>query len=187
VSSNLAGGVRKPGIEVYGSARYVITTGDVLRDLPIAPHQADLDKLVAMLGGLEGGGDLPGVPASVPDPRTPEQLIERMRTSRNGANFSALFDQIPQAGGDWSRLDAALAQIIAFHTDDHELAIEVFARSALWRGAGSGTRKAGYENPARYAREYVRRLTFGRAWRLRAKQRAEAWARIEAATTPSGR
>lgn len=176
VRADLNGGFRQPGYEVYGHNRYLITTGDVIRDLPIQPYQSDIDQLAEFMASQRVDY---GLPEDQDDEQTVEEIIERASRARNGEKFKSLFYTDPADGDDWSGLDAALAQMIVFYTWNHRLAVEVFARSALWRGDGSLNKKRGYESPSKYVHDYLLGRTLARAWSLRKRDEEEDVRRYE--------
>ena len=65
-----------------------------------------------------------------------EKLLASARSAKNGGTFSKLFDgDISKYGNDASRADAALCSMLAFWTQDNEVAIDqIFRRSKLVRG-----------------------------------------------------
>lgn len=170
IKGGLNGGYRQPGFEVYGHQRYMITTGDVVRGVPIAEYQTELDELAKYMAGLRVDYELGD---DVDDARTPDEIIDLASRAKNGEKFKSLFYNPPAEGDDWSLLDAALVQMIAFWTKSHRLGVETFARSALWRGDGSLVKKRGYESPSKYVHDYLLNRTFARAWNLRARDEAQ--------------
>lgn len=175
--ANLNGGYRQPGFEVYGHQRYMITTGDVIRGGTVTEDQQGVDELAAFMASKTVDY---GLPEDEDDERSPAEIIEKASGAKNGAKFKQLFYEGFKEGDDWSALDAALAQMIAFWTKNHRLGVEVFAQSALWRGDGSLYKKRGYESPEKYVHDYLLGRTFARAWNLRGKDEAEEAERFAA-------
>lgn len=183
VRADLNGGYREDGVEVYGHQRYMIMTGDVIpgRHLPIARMQTEVDSLVAYIRKCRAArGDIDvNLPPDEDDERTADEIIAKAEAAKNGAKFKQLMYEEPADGADLSRLDASLAQMIAFYTRSHRLAVEVFSRSALWRGDGATAHKRGYERPEKYVYDYLLGRTFAKAWGHEAKREAEQVATAE--------
>lgn len=152
----IGGGFNRDGVEVYDQERFMICTGDVVRQAAVAEGNAYLAQLVKEMQPA-GPADLP---ASEAERLDDDALIAKAYNAANGAKFKELFENRPGPDADWSRLDAALAQMIAFYTRNHEQALRVFARSALYRPETKG------KNPEHYHNDYLLRRTFGRAWAL---------------------
>jgi energy-coupling factor transporter ATP-binding protein EcfA2 len=66
---------------------------------------------------------------------TDDEIIEKARNAKNGPKFKLLFDygDTGDYGGDQSRADLALCDLIAFWTQDVQQIYRVFERSALMR------------------------------------------------------
>lgn len=170
-------GRRRGNVEIYSQERYIICTGKTIRNKPIIEGGELLDKLIATLTEFENVETLPIID-SEDEPMTDDAIIKKMIAADNGETIIRLFRMKPGPKDDWSRLDAQLAQHIAFYTRNHDQAIRLFRRSALYRGDGQ---KAGYEDREKYEQEYLLRLTFGRAWQLekqRRQEEAEASAKV---------
>lgn len=168
----IGGGCRRGAIEVYDRERYMITTGDVVRAGPLTSNPILLGNLINEMGGLTSRGELPeSVPATLED----EELIARASAAYNGEKFRELFHGPLPEGADRSRVDAQLAQFIAFWTKDHDQALRIFRRSAAYRPEGKG----GYNTREKYEQQYLLGLTFGHAWRMLAKDNDAARVNIE--------
>lgn len=153
MEGEIGGGFNRDGIEVYDQERYILCTGKVSKAGPILRNDKYLSELVSSMGYT---GDH-GLPESAPERYTDDELIERMRSARNGPKFSDLFDRVPLKGEDWSQRDASLAQIIAFNTRNHDQMLRIFRRSGLYRPHAKG------KNPQHYESYYLMGQTFKRA------------------------
>jgi hypothetical protein len=128
-----------PGIEIYESDRYLTVTGQHLEGTPttIEHRQPELDALyhevfptkpkskpARAAGNAQSNGPLPP---------SDEELLEKARRARNGAQFAALFDAGDISGyPSDSEADLALMNMLAFWTrGDQERMRALFSRSAL--------------------------------------------------------
>jgi hypothetical protein len=121
--------------EVYSHGRFLTVTGQHLPGTPTTVEGADLDAICLEIFP-------PEQPPAAPRPRRAfsadgddGDLIERARSARNGAKFSALWDGDTSAhGGDDSAADQALCNHLAFWTDyDAERVDRLFRSSGLFR------------------------------------------------------
>lgn len=128
VRGKIPSGVKRDSVEAYSTARYMICTGDVVRNLPIVDQQALLDVLYgemkpAEMVELEDHDSV----------MTDERLYEIALGAANGDKFAQLWQ------GDWSTMgypsqseaDFALLSIIAYYTLDNEQVRRVFRYSGL--------------------------------------------------------
>lgn len=128
VKGRIPAGVHRDNVEVYSSARYMICTGDVVRNTPIADYQQLLDILygemkpadVVELDDVEG-------------PLSDEEVVEMAMRAANADKFNEL------CRGDWqamgyasqSEADFALLSILAYYTRDNEQVRRLFRMSQL--------------------------------------------------------
>jgi putative DNA primase/helicase len=127
-------------IEMYDGGRYLTVTGHHLEGTPITVEErtAELATLHAHVGATVGAsassndnGHHPGALTNIGD----DELLDRARRARNGAEFSRLFDQGVGADEDHSAADFALCSRLAFWTGRDSARIDrLFRRSALMRG-----------------------------------------------------
>tara|TARA_R110002072_G_scaffold301401_1_gene481067 strand:- start:2707 stop:4728 length:2022 start_codon:yes stop_codon:yes gene_type:complete len=117
------------GVEAYSSGRYFTMTGDVVRDVPIAERQALLEQLCAELRPQNSACADPG---DVPERETDDAIVDRAKAAANGAKFVKLWE------GDWqkdypsqSEADQALANFLAFYTQNRAQIARMFRASAL--------------------------------------------------------
>lgn len=153
----IGGGMNRDGVEIYDQERYIICTGNALRNSDIRAHDELLAQLVHEMGGITVGAE--GLPDDGQEIYTDAEILDRARSARNGDHFKDLYDRLPGEGDDWSHRDAQLAQMIAFYTRNHEQALRLFRGSALYRPNSKG------KNPQHYEQYYLLTKTFGRAWR----------------------
>lgn len=125
-------GVHRDCIEMYSDGRYMICTGDVVNDKPIADYQSSLDKMYQQMKSegstveLEAGG--------YTDAWDDAELFERAMRASNGDKFNALCCGEWEAMGEYpsqSEADLALMSIIANYTRDNEQVRRIFRMSAL--------------------------------------------------------
>ena len=106
-------GRRKGNIEIYSRERYIICTGNVLKNKPISDGGELLAELKRSLLPYESPEVIPII-NSEDETESDDALMRRMFSAANGDQIRQLFQNAPAKGDDWSRLDAQLAQHIAF-------------------------------------------------------------------------
>lgn len=128
------GGRRNGGIEMYdaSSPRYFTVTGEQLENTPdtINERTAQLADLHARVFVKPAASH----PAITPAPCS--DILTHARNAKNGATFSALYDQgdLSRYNGDQSAADAALCQMLAFWTQRDATEMDrLFRQSALMR------------------------------------------------------
>lgn len=156
LTGKIGGGVRRDQVEVYDQDRYMICTGNILRDAPICHGGETLERLVYEMGGVAAAHD--DMPESQPERMDDATLLDTAARARNGDRFKDLYYRVPVSGEDWSHRDASLAQILAFYSRNHDQLLRLFRGSALYRPHDKG------KNPAHYEQYYLAR-TFARAIR----------------------
>ena len=121
-------GRRKGNVEVYSAERYMIFTGDVIRQAPITDCQALLDVLISEMKPAVKHSDLEQINSEVLD----SEIVDIAMNAINGDKFTRL------CNGDWidnynsqSEADFALMAILAFYTDDNEQVRRIFRMSKL--------------------------------------------------------
>lgn len=132
--------VKKPGIEIYFRDRYIVTTGDVVADKPIADRSSKIEALLKSIApekfvpgsveaqphALEGG-----VVSDEPE-MSDEDVLEEMFSSCNAELYQSLYD------GEWaeyypsqSEADAALIEGALYYTRNEDQVYRIFMSSAL--------------------------------------------------------
>jgi len=124
----MCGGRDRGHIGVYSSGRYVVFTGNAVRQAPIADEQALLDGLLAGMPVQETSG-LTQVESDLSD----AELHEKAMAAENGEKYAKL------CHGEWqdmgypsqSEADFALLSMLAFYSPDNEQVRRVFRCTAL--------------------------------------------------------
>ncbi len=126
-------GVHRECVEMYSDSRYMICTGNVVKELPIADgYQSSLDNMHQQMKSegstveLDAGG--------FTDAWDDAELFERAMRASNGDKFNALCCGEWEAMGEYpsqSEADLALMSIIANYTRDNEQVRRIFRMSAL--------------------------------------------------------
>lgn len=169
-AGKIGGGLNRDHVEVYDQERFIICTGDVVRASPIMNHQELLKRLVDEMGGLAAQRALA---ISEPEHFSDAQILQKLKRARNRDKFIDLYERAPDEHEDWSQRDAALAQMIAFYTRNHEQALRLFRGSKLYRPHDKG------KNPHHYENYYLLQLTFGKAWEHHNREVGHQAANIE--------
>lgn len=128
VKGSIPSGVHRGNVEVYSSGRYMICTGDVVRNSPILEYQQLLNLLYGEMAPppvvtLEDHA------SSLED----EDVLDMALRAVNGDKFDRLCQ------GDWRNLgytsqseaDFALLSMFAFYTPDNDQVRRLFRMSAL--------------------------------------------------------
>jgi putative DNA primase/helicase len=135
--ADLEKGFRDNDIEVYPSGRYFTVTGNSFGDaLPVGNIQSIVDRLQKSIEGSRTAAPsqaaIPASPKALP--LDVAEIVALIRKSKEGPDFSALFDR-----GDTSKYhyndssaDQALMNMLAFWTNGNkELMRQIFSESAL--------------------------------------------------------
>lgn len=128
VKGRIPAGVHRDNVEVYSTARYMICTGDVVRNTPIADYQQLLDVLYGEMKPADVM-ELDDVEGIMSD----EEVVEMAMRAANADKFNEL------CRGDWqamgyesqSEADFALMSIFAYYTRDNEQVRRLFRMSPL--------------------------------------------------------
>ena len=131
--------IKTAHVEVYGDKRFMVCTGDVIKDMEVA----DGTELLALLDKHFGNASMhidptpalldtqPGV-----DIEDDDKVIERCWYAENSDKFQACWNgEIELYGDDHSRADAALINMLCFFTPHNEQVRRLFKRSKLYRKA----------------------------------------------------
>jgi hypothetical protein len=125
---------RRGPIEIYDSGRFFVMTGAHVRGTSetIEERQAELEEVIAhfLPANEEARASSPPQPVDVED----EDLLDRARRARNGADFERLWTGDTSAYPSHSEADLALCSHLAFWTGrDPERIDRMFRASGLYR------------------------------------------------------
>ena len=127
-------GARRDQVEVYSDRRYMICTGNVIRDLPVADCQDQLDILFSKMGGSSSNGA--ATLTEVGEVLTDEEIIELASDASNAHKFLKLVD------GEWegdypsqSEADFALVNMLCFYSRSNQQCRRLFRSSGLGQRA----------------------------------------------------
>ena len=127
---------RKGDLEMYDSSRYFTVTGEHLEGTPLAIQERPRELAALHLQTFGAPKTTPATAVAAPPSLALDDasLLEKARTAKDGAKFTALM------GGDWSgyesqsEADQALCNILAFWTGhDAERMDRLFRQSGLYR------------------------------------------------------
>lgn len=121
-------GARRDNVEVYSAERYMIFTGDVVRNAPIKYYQELLDQLFSEMQPITSG-TLIELDTALSD----DEVFNAAINASNGDKFDTL------CRGEWESLgytsqseaDFALMSILAFYTRSNDQVRRLFRYSAL--------------------------------------------------------
>lgn len=119
-------GVHRDNVEVYSSERYMIFTGDILRNLPIADYQETLDLLYGEMKPVETV-ELIDRESVLSD----QEVVEMGMRAENADKFNKLCAGDQTGYESQSEADFALLSIIAYYTPDNEQVRRIFRMTAL--------------------------------------------------------
>lgn len=119
----------RDGVEVYSQARYMICTGDVVRQVPIGDYQSYLDRLY----GEMHPDPTTDLNEEYEGPLSDNDLVEMAMNAANGDKYLQL------CKGEWqnmgypsqSEADYALLAMLAYYSQDNEQVRRLFRYSAL--------------------------------------------------------
>lgn len=147
------GRCRNSNIEMYDNGRFFTMSGNVIKNIPIAERNAEVQELwkryieveeetpiIEANNSLEGGITFgKNMRASIveitPTNMDDYELMDKIRSSRYGTEFNDLYNgDISAYGGDHSRADLALCRILAFWTGCDRMQMDrIFRSSGLMR------------------------------------------------------
>lgn len=118
------------GIEVYPYS-FMTVTGDVFHNVPIREAQILVEQLWESLKGTDDNAEFSD--HSVASDSTDFDIYNQALAAKNGEKFKALYDGDIHTyhGGDHSRADFALIDILAFYTQDRGQIVRMFRASGL--------------------------------------------------------
>lgn len=129
--ASVPAGRRRMGVEIYSSARFMTMTGNVYNNVEIKFKQQQITELWESLEGV--GANAEFATHSVESNASDLEVYNEAANASNGAKFLALWNGDIESyhGGDHSRADMALVDIIAFYTQDREQISRLFLSSGL--------------------------------------------------------
>ena len=132
VRANIGVGCRRDGIEVYSQQRYIISTGNVVLDRPIADRQQMLENMVSQMRG-ESQGRLTEL-VELEEEYTDEEIIDRAINAANADKFNELcmgkWEGKPEYPSQ-SEADLALMSMFTFYSKSNEQCRRLFRLSIL--------------------------------------------------------
>lgn len=127
VKGRIPAGVRRDKVEVYSAERYMICTGDILRNSPINDYQALLNVLYAEMQSTAPTIELEETEADLSD----EDIVDRAMRASNSDKFNSLCAGEISEYPSQSEADFALLSIIAFYTKSNEQVRRIFRMTKL--------------------------------------------------------
>jgi hypothetical protein len=127
VKGRIPAGVRRDKVEVYSAERYMICTGDILRNAPINDYQALLDVLYNEMQSTAPVVELQETEADFND----EDIVDRAMRASNADKFNSLCAGEIAEYPSQSEADFALLSIIAFYTKSNEQVRRIFRMTKL--------------------------------------------------------
>lgn len=125
----------KKGFEMYDKERFIIMTGNHLDGTPtqINENQIIIDFLYEMYFSQKEESKKNKQHIQQSPQMEDEEVIKIASNAKNGNKFKALFDGDISAYGSHSEADQALANLLAFYTQDFEQIDRIFSNSGLYR------------------------------------------------------
>lgn len=128
VKGCIPSGVHRDSVEAYSSSRYMICTGNVVRQAPIAEYQELLDTLYREMRPA------PSIPLVDNEEILDDaNLIAMAMNATNGEKFNALCAGDLGGYPSQSEADFALLSMLAFYSQSNEQVRRLFRMSALGR------------------------------------------------------
>jgi hypothetical protein len=126
VKGKLPAGVHRDNVEVYSSERYMVCTGNILRNIPIVDYQALLNVLYGEMKPSETS-DLIEQGQSLED----IDIVNMASAASNGDKFDALCQGNQTGYESQSEADFALLSILAYYSRSDEQVRRLFRMSKL--------------------------------------------------------
>lgn len=140
VEGVLPKGVHNGNIEMYSQERYMIYTGDVLHDKPIALRQKILNDMYKHLKSKDVKTDYVDAAETTKD----SDLLNMAVNAENGTKFDDLYNGRWQQHGfqSQSEADSSLITMLGFYSKNEAQVIRLFKQSALYRPQMSNKQEA---------------------------------------------
>lgn len=121
-------GVKRSHVEIYSDGRYMICTGNVVKNYPIAERQSMLDIMYGEMQVNEVPENLLQIDSIYND----AEILARAALASNNEKYNKLWAGTWQ--GDYpsqSEADFALASMFCFYTKDNNQVMRLFRKSSL--------------------------------------------------------
>jgi hypothetical protein len=146
-------GVNRDHTEMYSDARYIIFTGNVLKNLPIADgYQETLSAMYEAMRPRDESIELVEVDAIVDD----EYIWKMATNAENKEKFNALCSGDTSDYPSPSEADLALLSIIAYYTQSDEQVRRIFRQTHLGQRMKDGKPRHSNDKAIDYALRKVR-------------------------------
>ncbi len=116
------------GVECYSSGRYIVFTGNIYSDKPIAERQSLLDKLRASFRPIKTVEPVLPIVVNI---GTDQEIIDKICSAANGEVFKELYYNGYAADADRSSVDIAFMNFMAFYGVQAQQAIRIIKSSKL--------------------------------------------------------
>lgn len=126
VRGTLPSGVHRDNVEAYSEGRYMVCTGDVIRNAPIK----DCQELLNILYGEMKPPTTTSL-TEVGETLSDEEILDRAMRASNADKFNSLCAGNMDGYPSQSEADFALLSIIAFYTQSNEQVRRIFRMTAL--------------------------------------------------------
>lgn len=127
VRGSIPKGVNRDTVEMYSCQRFMICTGNVMKDLPIVDCQELLDSMYSQMDLKDNAVEL----VELEETSSDDSIMEMAMNADNGEKFTTLcngdFTDYPSQ----SEADLALMSIIAFYTESNEQCRRLFRMTGL--------------------------------------------------------
>ena len=130
VEGALAKGIHRGNVEIYSDARYMICTGDVIHDRPVAKRQSQVDALAALIAPAPPPMAMQAAVAAVVE-LSDAEVLARVAASAAGAELAECVDWAALGYDSHSSADLALMNYVAMFAANDEQAIRVFQSTPL--------------------------------------------------------
>lgn len=133
VKGKVGPGARRDGVEIYSQERFIICTGNVVLQRPIADRQHILDMLVADIRNQQR--DVSTDLVELPEVETDDDILRKARSASNADKFADLWagnwQAYPQEYPSQSEADLSLMSMLCFYTESNVQVRRLFRLSAL--------------------------------------------------------
>lgn len=130
IRGRIPSGVHRDNVEAYSTSRFMICTGDVIRNTPISDHQPMLDLLYGEMKPPETT-TLTDIDGILDDKEVCEMAMRAINADKYNSLCRGEIAEYPSQ----SEADFALLSIIAYYTQDNEQVRRLFRMTALGKRA----------------------------------------------------